>query len=472
MLQNLIKSTILTCVLSLGFGLSQAQPNSIINGGTHLDTAGNEINAHGAGYLKVGDYFYWIGENRKDGILISCYRSKDLVNWEFRGNLLTRQSHPDLANANVERPKVIYNDKTKQFVMWMHWEISTDYSYARAAVAYSDDIEKPFTYIKSFRPFDFMSRDCTLFKDDDGKAYFLSATRENLDMNIYELTDDYLDVKKHLITLWPGGHREAPALVKRNGYYVMVTSYCTGWDPNQAKYAFSKSITGPWSELKDVGCPMSFDTQPTYIIPVQGTKTTSYIYVGDRWDPSDYFNSKYIFLPLTFKNDTTISLEWVNQITPNIKTGELKTETSPIKQYRLKSKWTGNYLESHRSRDGVLTRSIRNSKLGYKKVDQRWEVIKVDHETIKIKHAETGHYLEIINDEVKLSTESKNAGQQWKVVTQPDGWCKLVNKATGKALTIDRSQNRSVELLKAVAYDEKYDPWWDRQGFLLAPIYE
>ncbi len=37
------------------------------------------------------------------------------------GLVLQAGQHPDLAsNMVVERPKVIYNDLTEQFVMWMH----------------------------------------------------------------------------------------------------------------------------------------------------------------------------------------------------------------------------------------------------------------------------------------------------------------------------------------------------------------
>jgi len=297
---------------------------ALINGTSFTDNEAKVINAHGGGFLKVGNYYYWIGENRKQGIFVSCYRSKDLMNWEFRGDLLTRQSHPELDSANIERPKVIYNSKTKQFVMWMHYEYGRDYSYARAAVATSSDIEKPFTFIRSFRPFGNMSRDCTLYKDKDGSAYFFSSARENYDMMLYKLTDDYTDVKKQIATLWPGGHREAPALVKRGKYYFLLTSGCTGWAPNQAMYAFSKSISGPWSELKNIANSTTFDSQSTFILPLVGNKTTSYLYVGDRWDGKQYFKSGYIFLPLAFENDSTMTLSWRDKISIDVKTGKAK----------------------------------------------------------------------------------------------------------------------------------------------------
>jgi hypothetical protein len=308
------------------YSQSKTARKNITNGENFTDTQGNTINAHGGGFLKVGDYYYWIGENHKNGVFVSCYRSKDLTNWEFRGDLLTRQSHPELDKANIERPKVIYNEKTKQFVMWMHYEYGRDYSYARAAIAVSNDIEKPFTFLKSFRPFNNMARDCGLYKDEDGTAYFFAAARENYDMIMYKLTDDYLDAKEQVATLWPGGHREAPAVTKRGDYYFFITSGCTGWEPNQAKYAYSKSITGPWSKLINLGNSTTYNSQSTFILPIEGKNTTSYLYVGDRWDGKQYHNSTYIFLPLSFKNETSLELNWSSKLIPDITSGKLLTE--------------------------------------------------------------------------------------------------------------------------------------------------
>ncbi|MDD3323035.1 MAG: family 43 glycosylhydrolase [Paludibacter sp.] len=466
---------ITSCLFAIGAKAQTQIPGNkswIINGVDHTDTQGNVINAHGGGLLKVGNYYYLIGENRHNDVLVSCYRSADLINWEFRGDLLTRQSHPKLDKANIERPKVIYNEKTKQFVMWMHYEYGRDYSYARAAIAYSSNIEKPFTFVKSFRPFENMSRDCTLYKDNDGTAYFFSSARENYDLCMYKLTDDYLDAKEHVNTLWPGGHREAPALVKRGEYYFLITSGCTGWDPNQAKYAFSKSMSGPWSELKDIGSPMTFDTQPTFILPVKGVNTTNYLYFGDRWDPSQYHKSKYIYLPLTFKNDTTMEMEWVNKLSPNLVTGEFNYEKEKPTQYRIKSKWTGEYLALQEKQD-VKNQNIADYRLTYTQTNFRWEIDPTLNDYIRIKHVKSGMFIDATeNNQTKLNEKMDSETQFWKVVRQNDNWCKLVNKSTNKALTIERSQNNSDELLFTSDYQEKYDPRYDKQGFLLAPIYE
>ncbi|MEJ6951435.1 family 43 glycosylhydrolase [Natronospora cellulosivora (SeqCode)] len=293
------------------------------------DTNGDKISAHGGGIIKQGNFYYWFGENRHGIKKVSCYRSKDLKNWEFRNDVLCidAETKPhyietdlDLnpldveGGANIERPKVLYNEKSKKYVMWMHYENGKNYKAARAAVAISDTIDGDYTYLGSFRPEGYMSRDCTLFKDDDGTAYFISAARNNADMHIYKLSDDYLSIDSFIQKLWPGKYREAPALVKKDDYYFMMTSGCTGWHPNQGKYAYTKDIAGEWSQLKDIGDETTYDSQSTYILPVDEKESRTYLYIGDRWDPDNYHNSKYIFLKIKFPSKTTMTMDYANEI--------------------------------------------------------------------------------------------------------------------------------------------------------------
>ena len=129
-------------------GTAHAATVTITNGTQFTDTTGNAVHAHGGGVIKVGSYYYWFGENRNaDNTFryVSAYRSTDLKNWEFRNNVLTQATDPELAAANIERPKVMYNAATGKYVMWMHKENGTDYSEARAAVAVSDTVDGNYT---------------------------------------------------------------------------------------------------------------------------------------------------------------------------------------------------------------------------------------------------------------------------------------------------------------------------------------
>ena len=126
------------------------------------DTDGNFINAHGAGILYHNGIYYMFGEIKKCKTWlvpdqnwecyrvpaggISCYSSKDLSNWKYEGVALapvTGDSRNDLDTSRViERPKVIYNSRTKKFVMWMHID-RNDYSYAGSGVAISEKSCRP-----------------------------------------------------------------------------------------------------------------------------------------------------------------------------------------------------------------------------------------------------------------------------------------------------------------------------------------
>lgn len=301
------------------------------NGVTLYDTDGNVLHAHGGHMLQQDSYFYWFGENRTGDVRVSCYRSRDLEHWEFRNHVLTydaktvwhyvwgdRNLRREISLAdgsrktvgcNIERPKVLYNRMTGKYVMWMHYENGIDYNDARCAVAVCDTIDGDYTYLGSFRPVGNMSRDCTVFIDDDGIAYFISAARDNADLIMYRLSDDYLAIDEQVKILWPGQYREAPALFKRDGRYYMMSSACSGWAPNQGKYAVSDSLTGRWSMLRLLGDETTFQSQPAFVLPLCQDGKTRWIYVGDRWNGEKYHESTYVFYPLEFDADGNMELK-------------------------------------------------------------------------------------------------------------------------------------------------------------------
>ena len=195
--------------------------------------------------------------------------------------------------------------------MWAHVE-SADYSKACAGVAVSDSPTGEFTYLGSFRPNNAMSRDQTVFVDDDGRAYHFYSSENNATLYISELTDDYQRPSGRYTRNFVKESREAPAVFKRNGKYYMLSSGCTGWDPNQAELAVADSIMGEW---KTIGNPCTgtdadktFYAQSTYVQKVMGKKDM-YIAMFDRWNKKDLENSRYVWLPFSFEGDK-ITIPW------------------------------------------------------------------------------------------------------------------------------------------------------------------
>jgi hypothetical protein len=104
-------SCLLLLVLGMHFSdVASAATVSVLNGTQFTTTAGIPIQAHGGGMIKVGPYYYWFGENRNPNstiFAVSCYRSTDLKNWEFRNNVLTASSSPELNPANIETASIM-----------------------------------------------------------------------------------------------------------------------------------------------------------------------------------------------------------------------------------------------------------------------------------------------------------------------------------------------------------------------------
>jgi len=376
---------------------ARAVPVTIANGTQFTATNGSIVHAHGGGILKDGNYYYWFGENRTADnrfFAVSVYRSTDLKNWEFRNNVLTQSSASELASANIERPKVMFNASTGKYVMWMHKENGTNYSEARAAVAVSSTIDGTYTYQGSFRPQgSFMSRDITIY-NDNGTGYMISAADENFDLMIYRLTPDFLGIAAVVGNFWNDAHREAPALFKRGSTYFMMTSAATGWTPNQAQYATATSISGPWSGWTNVGNSTTFSSQPTYVLPITGTSGTSYLYFGDRWAGAwsgPVNDSQYVWLPLAFPSSTSMSMTWYPQITVDVAAGTI-TGLSPT-YYRVTNRNSGRVMD-------VVSNSTAN------------------------------------NAEVKQYAWNSGGNQRWEFQDAGGGYFRIVNQNSGKCLDV------------------------------------
>ncbi len=369
------------------------QKGILVNGVRTEDTDGNTIFGSGGCILQVGSYFYWYGEHRySSGNFkgVSCYRSKNLVDWEYRNDVLTEDSSEELNPAFLERPKVIYNKSTGKYVLWAHREgTGWNYGVAQALVAYCDSPDGDFTYVKSFRPFDdpsfnihdngytsdysddtsdysnmpygYMSRDCTLFIDDDGTAYFASSYRENTRMHIYRLTDDYLDIDTSYIptdNVLNVNQREAPCLFKRGDYYYMITSGTSGWTATPTKYQYATSLQGPWSD-KCVFSDSSGDnntsdlthsdrSQPAYVFELtatDGSGNVTYMYMGDRWGPafggSSVYDSQYVWGKIEFdeSDPTSLYFAYSEALKPDVSAGEINYP----QYYYIENKY-GQYL--------------------------------------------------------------------------------------------------------------------------------
>ena len=376
-MRNIISLCLLAVVLLTSCG--NVEPRIIAPGEIWPDNNGVHVNAHGGGMLLHNGIYYWYGENKCDTtssamVGVDCYSSKDLVNWTNEGVALavSDDAESDIVRGCVlERPKVIYNEKTGKFVMWFHLELKgKGYSAARAGVAVADSPTGPFRFLRSGRvnpgvmPLDLqgeeakakwdaldidkydknknpqaeewwtpewredinngllckrdfdggqMARDMTLYVDVDGKAYHIYSSEENLTLNIAELSDDYLSHTGKYMRMCPAGHNEAPAIFLKDGTYWMITSGCTGWAPNAARMFSAPSIWGPWTQhenpCRGEGAEITYGGQSTYILPYGD----NFIFMADIWRPKHPSDARYLWLPIQFDENGVPFLEYMDK---------------------------------------------------------------------------------------------------------------------------------------------------------------
>jgi hypothetical protein len=315
----------IACLLFLRGGDASG---AITPGGVWFDNRGQQIQAHGGGILKVGDTFFWFGEDRSQGLdpnkrYVSCYASKDLVHWTFRNQVL-KLSDPENFGAGwlIERPKVFYNAATKKYVLYAHIDDGI-YKLARVAIAISDTVDGDYRYLKSFRPLGLESRDIGQFTDDDGTAYLIFESRPTRGFLIARLTPDYLNVEKQMSFV--PARLEGGALVHYQGLYYVIGSHMSGWSPNPNVYATATSLEGPWTQFKDIAPPAAktFHSQSSTLLTVAGSKTTAVVFMADQWKPNDLWDSRYLWMPLRI-GEGQLVLPEPRPWSIDIKTGETK----------------------------------------------------------------------------------------------------------------------------------------------------
>jgi len=297
----------------------QAKWLAIHNDFEMYDLDGKAIQVRSGCLCKFGTTYYWYGCDQAMTNQ-TCYSSDDLLHWTNKGNMVT-------ASRGTNRMDVVYNDSTKQYVMVMKYQLSTN--WCDRAIATSSTPDGPFTFKFDSLVYGFKTGDMSVWKDDDGKAYYMYEW-DSLDVFSLQyalLTQDYMGLARRMPGRWNGGEREAPMMIKRHGLYYYLSSQTAGINSSETKYYTAHSLDGPWTTtLVPIIAPgntkkNSWDTQCDFVFVFKGTKDTVYMYDGDRWVKPDPMRvGDYAWLPITFSPKDSVIINYYQdwEIDPDV----------------------------------------------------------------------------------------------------------------------------------------------------------
>lgn len=316
-----------------------------------LDTDGNTIFSQGGGIFKFGDTYYWYGVKyeeaekyvqnpkvsySKDTFAgVTCYSSKDLVNWKNEGIVVTKDAvnnaeemgeqkarwvgrlgvakvgekyalfvqheFPETEQTDVTKTKD-YPDEAKEG----SGEFNGQYYSKQVLVLTSDSPTGQFTWNQRINMYDYTggtsnTGDQTVFTDEEtGKSYLVySYGRGRGKMFLSEIVaqDDGkigLDKSKSY-KIYEGAGREGNCMFKYNGKYYVCASDLYGWNASHGYYlkldSLEDSYLGgesftPATSMKlmagtsDDFCHVS---QTGFFYTVNGSEQETVIFCGDRW---------------------------------------------------------------------------------------------------------------------------------------------------------------------------------------------
>lgn len=304
---------------------------SIKSGKYFYDTNGKLIQAHGGQIVPYNGKYYWFGED-KEGIVgratgdkdfsrwhngIRLYVSEDLINWEDKGIVCVDNKGDKLTPFNpaciTERPHVIYNEKTKKFVMWVKLCGPCDYSipnYAcRYGVAVADTIDGQYTFLRE--ELNGFGGDFDIF-EYEGNGYIIGEKPHDA-LCLYHLDDTYTKIvgcEEYFKGVIPPYIPEAPCFINRNGNLSLVCSHTTGYFPNPTFYVQMESLFGKWQRGGNV-CRNdiqnnSFNSQISCIFKIPNRNL--YVALADRWlvDLPPQYESPIALYDRMFKGDGSV----------------------------------------------------------------------------------------------------------------------------------------------------------------------
>ena len=283
---------------------------------------------------KVGDTYYnYSMKHDNNSYYLVETTSTDGNNFGNERTVADQSQNADLGNCKLESVQMRYIEKVNKMIIWAHWEKPSGYADGKALVI-TGTPGQAFTVHHIYNPLGIQVRDMSIFVDDDGTGYLISATSKgsegaNHTMRIFKMNSEYNDVTEVTKELYIGQYREFPNMTKRDGYYYLFTSQAAGWYPSIGGYSVTRQISGDWSALQSIGNTSTFSCQSGWIQSV-GDKGNCVMHAY-RWLRSGDTPGEHL-CPMYFANGYAF-YDYCTSFRYSTRTGELY----PVQEGRLVS---------------------------------------------------------------------------------------------------------------------------------------
>lgn len=248
-------------------------------------TGADSLQAGNTYGIKAGNtwyhYFYQAAKDAATGVVTTRIYEQTSTDGRTYGNDRLLGFFEDM---RVEGASYTRHPVTGKVVFTAHEESSNGYTRAAVFIASVTPGGNDFAATFRGRPLEKESRDMSLFVDEDHAAYLIFATRNNSDIAIVKLDENWERPEKVVNTVFKDKHKESPTILKHEGRYYFFGSTANGWYPSQAEYASAESIGGEWTPLRAIGNGATFATQANRAWGITGANgRTSFVLNGYHW---------------------------------------------------------------------------------------------------------------------------------------------------------------------------------------------
>jgi type II secretory pathway component GspD/PulD (secretin) len=200
------------------------------------------------------------------------------------------------------------------------------------------------------------------------------------------------------------------------------------------------------------------------VLPIQGSSTTSFLYLGDRWAGAwggRVNDSTYVWLPLTFPTNTSLSMSWRNVATIDAATGALGGSNYVFK---LRNANSGLVVDVPGFSTEDSVRIIQYADNGG--ANQKWRLQYDGAGYFKIVNVNSNKLMDVTSgstaDGAGIIQYSDNGGanQRWLPIDSGGGRYEIRSKLSGKTLDVEgASLNGGANLIQMTASGGNSQKW-------------